>query len=143
MERGWLGISVQNLTYDHARSLGLASPRGALVVEVVKESPAEKAGIMKGNVIIAYNGVEVADVDVIRNDVAVTKIGQEVKITLRRKGQSMNLSVRIGNLETAAKIVALSVKERLGAVIRPFTAKESEKYGLESPSGVYFFSLGC
>jgi hypothetical protein len=55
----------------------------------------------------------------------------------------MNLSVRIGNLETAAKIVALSVKERLGAVIRPFTAKESENYGLESPSGVYFFSLGC
>ena len=85
VERGWLGLSVQNLSYDRAHALGLATSRGALVTEVVKGGPAEKAGIQNEDVILEYNGAAVADAGELRNTVAITKIGQEAKITVWRR----------------------------------------------------------
>lgn len=141
VERGWLGVSVQDLTYEQASSLGLSTSKGAVVMEVVKESPAEKAGILAGDVITNYQGTPIADASELRNYVATTKIGQAVEITVWRKGKSVNLNARIGNLETAVKVLATSLKARLGAEFRPVTASESEKYGLESQMGVAVSSL--
>ena len=143
VERGWLGLSVQNLSYDRAHALGLATSRGALVTEVVKGGPAEKAGIQNEDVILEYNGAAVADAGELRNTVAITKIGQEAKITVWRRDKKVILSARIGNLEEAAKAMASSVESRIGAKIRPVTAKEAEKYGLDTPTGVAISSLSA
>ena len=136
VERGWLGVSVQDLTPQLAKSAHSETTKGALIAEVVKGGPAEKAGLKKNDVVIAYQGKEVPDSTILRNEVANTPIGQEAKVTLLRGGRKEELTVKIGNLEEATKILAASVKERLGAEVRPLTSTEVEKYGLETNQGV-------
>ena len=61
MTRGWLGVSIQEMTPELAKSLGLKEKKGALVAQVVTGSPAEKAGIEQGDVIVEFDGKEVAE----------------------------------------------------------------------------------
>jgi len=136
VQRGWLGVSVQDLTPELAKSSGIESTKGALIAEVVKGGPAEKADLRKNDVVIAYQGKEIEDASTLRNEVATSAIGQEAKVTVLRKGKKVELTVKIGNLEDAAKLLSASVKERLGGEFRAVTAKEAEKYGLDSGQGV-------
>ncbi|MFB3924832.1 MAG: Do family serine endopeptidase [Syntrophales bacterium] len=141
VQRGWLGVSVQDVTYDLSRSLGLAQVKGALVAEVVKESPAETAGIQAGDVILSFQGKEVADAGQLRNEVASTPVGRNVSLGLWRKGKRLDVTAKIGSLETATKIIASAVKERLGGEFRSVTENEAEKYALEAPVGAVVVSL--
>jgi serine protease Do len=111
------------------------STKGALMAEVLKGGPAEKAGMQGGDVVIAYQGKEIKDASTLRNEVATSTIGQEAKVTVLRNGKKVELTVKIGNLEDATKILSASVKERLGAEFRSVTAQEAEKYGLGSQQG--------
>jgi len=141
VERGWMGVNVQDLTPELAKSVHAETINGALIVDVVKGGPAEKAGLRKNDVVIAYRGKEILDSGALRNDVATTPIGQEVKVIILRNGKKQELSVKIGNLEDATKIFASSVRERLGAEVRSLTPKEAEKYGLEANKGVIITSI--
>src|SRR6266851_7679581 len=87
VERAWLGVSVQEVTPEVARSVGMEERKGALVAEVVKGGPAEQAGLRQGDVVIAYGDKEVADASALRNAVAVTPVGYELKVTVWRGGQ--------------------------------------------------------
>jgi serine protease Do len=136
VERGWLGTNIQDITPELAKSHRLGTEKGALVTDVIKGGPAERAGIKKDDVIIAYHGREIPDAGTLRNDVAATPIGQEVRITVVRSGRREEIAVKIGSLEGATKILAASVKDRLGADIRPVTSQEGGKYGLEENQGV-------
>jgi serine protease Do len=136
VQRGWLGVSVQDLTPELAKSHGVESTKGALIAEVVKGGPAENAGMKKDDVVIAYEGKEIKDASTLRNEVATSTIGQEAKVTVLRNGKNVELTVKIGNLEDATKMLSASVKERLGAEFRSVTAQETEKYGLGSQQGV-------
>ena len=84
VERGWLGVSAQDLTPDLAKPLGIAVSKGALVADVAKGSPAEKAGIKKDDVIMNFNGKTISDGNMLRNEVAVAPIGKDVKLTVLR-----------------------------------------------------------
>jgi serine protease Do len=141
VERGWLGVSIQDLTPELAKSLHVEALKGAVVAEVVKGGPAEKAGLRKDDIIVAYRGKEIPDSGMLRNEVADTPIGQEAKVTVLRKGQKEELNVRVGSLEEATKILAASVNERLGAEVRPLTSQESERYGLDANKGVAIESV--
>jgi serine protease Do len=136
VQRGWLGVSVQDLTPELAKSSGVKSTKGALIAEVVKGGPAEKGGLKKDDVVIVYQGKEIKDASTLRNEVATSPIGKEAMMTVLRKGKKIELTVKIGNLEDAAKLLSASVKERLGGEFRSVTAKEAEKYGLDSGQGV-------
>jgi serine protease Do len=136
VERGWLGVTIRDLTPELVKSLHLESLKGALVVDVVKGGPAEKAGMEKDDVVIAYRGKEIPDAATLRNAVAETPIGQEAKLVILRNGKKQDLTIKTESLETATKILAASVKERLGAEVRLPTSKEIEKYGLTSNQGV-------
>ena len=72
----------------------------------------------------------------LRNEVAATPIGQEVKLTILRSGKKEEIMVKVGNLESAATILAASAKDRLGAEVRSLTTQELEKYGLNTNQGV-------
>jgi serine protease Do len=136
VERGWLGVSVQDLTPELAKSFGAEGTKGALIAEVLKGGPAEKAGMKQGDIVISYQGKEITNASTLRNQVAIGPIGQEAKVTVLRKGKTEELTVTIGNLQDAAKLLSASVKERLGAELRAVTSQEVEKYGLDPQQGV-------
>ena len=134
--RGWLGISVQDLTPDLANAFGAESTKGALVALVVKGGPADRAGIKRGDVIIAYRDKKIPDSSSLRNEIATSPIDQEVTVTLLRKGKQESLIVKIGNVEAFASTSAIFLRDRLGAEVRPLSVKEVTKYHLNSQSGV-------
>lgn len=136
VERGWLGVSIQNLTPELAKSARVENLKGAYVVEVVQDGPADKAGIKKGDVIVQYGGKEIPDSTTLRNAVAETTIGQEKKITLLREGKKEEVTVKLGNLEASTKLLASAVRERLGVTVRPVSSEEAAKYGLAPKQGV-------
>jgi serine protease Do len=136
VERGWLGISIQDLTPELAKSLNTGTTKGALIAEVVKGGPAEKAGLKKDDVVVEYGGKEIADSGSLRNEVATTAIGMEVKITVLRAGKKEAFMAKVGNLEDSTKFLAVAVKEHLGAEVRPLNSREVEKYGLKANEGV-------
>jgi len=136
VDRGWLGISVQNLTPELARSFGAESTKGALVAEVVKGGPAEKAGMKQGDIVIVYGEKEITNASTLRKEVAISPIGQEVKVTVFRKGEKVALTVTIGNPQDATIMLATSLRDRFGAEARLVTAREAEKFNLDSQQGV-------
>ncbi len=136
VERGWLGVTLQELTPKLAQSFGLSTPRGALVTQVTKGGPAAKAGLEVGDVITAMQGKQISNVAEIRNAIADTPIGQEVDLTILRNGKSQQIEVKIGNLEELNKQLAASLKERLGILVKPIPDMEASAYGTQSSGGV-------
>jgi serine protease Do len=96
--RGWLGVSIQEVTSDLAEEFGVEDLKGALVSGVLKGSPAEKAGIKQGDVILQYNGKIVEDTGHLRNMVSQTPIGTQVKVMLLRQKKEIDTEVAIAEL---------------------------------------------
>jgi serine protease Do len=96
--RGWLGVSIQEVTSDLAEEFGVKDLKGALVSGVMKGSPAEKAGIKQGDVILQYNGKVVEDTGHLRNMVSQTPIGTRVKAKLLRQKKEVEVEVVIAEL---------------------------------------------
>ncbi len=98
VSRGWMGISLQEVTQDLARSFNLEQPRGALVAEVSADSPAAKAGLKAGDVIVAYAGKPVNDSADLPPLVGSTKPGANKTITVIRDGREREIAVTLGQL---------------------------------------------
>lgn len=96
--RGWLGVYIQDITPELAKQFKLSSNRGALISDVIDNSPADRAGFKRGDVIIEYDGREVEDTGHLRNIVAQTAVGREVKVKVIRNGKEKILRVKIGEL---------------------------------------------
>jgi serine protease Do len=90
----------------------------------------------KNDVVVGYQGKEIPDSSTFRNEVAITPVGSEARVTLLREGKKEEVMVKIANIDEASKFLAANVKERLGAEVRPLTPQESEKYGLKADAGV-------
>jgi serine protease Do len=141
VERGWLGIAVQDLTPELAKSLGITITRGAVVADVVKGGPAERAGLRKNDVVIGFGQNEIYDGAALRNVAAMTPIGQDVKVVVLRQGKRQDFMVKIGNLKDAFKQTSGTIKNRLGAEVRAVTSREAEKFGLDPKQGVALVSV--
>ena len=96
--RGWLGVSIQEVTSDLADEFGVKDLKGALVSGVMKGSPAEKAGIKQGDVILQFNGKTVEDTGHLRNMVSQTPIGTTVKVRVLRDKKEIEAEVVIAEL---------------------------------------------
>lgn len=96
--RGWLGVTIQNLTPEIAKHLGIKVTRGALVTNVVKGSPADRAGLKRGDLIVEYNGKPVNNTIELRNMVARTRPDKIVELKIIRNGKKKTLTVTIGEL---------------------------------------------
>jgi serine protease Do len=112
--RGWLGVRIQEVTPEIADSLGLKSQHGALVSSMMDESPAKKAGIEPGDIIMSFNGHEITGMQKLPRMVADTEVGKEVPVTVWRKGKTLDFTVTLGRLEKAEKTedAANAKKER-------------------------------
>ena len=96
--RGWLGVTIQELTPELSQKFGLKTTKGALVGDIAKGSPAEKAGIKRGDIILEFNGKKIKDVGHLRNMVAQSKIGDEVSIFILRGEKEYSFKVVIAEL---------------------------------------------
>ncbi|MEW6215120.1 MAG: DegQ family serine endoprotease [Nitrospirota bacterium] len=96
--RGWLGVTIQELTPELAQKFGLKKSKGALVSDIAEGSPAKKAGIMRGDVILEFNGKEVKDVSSLRNMVAQSKIGTEISMKILRSGKEYMVKAIVAEL---------------------------------------------
>jgi len=103
--RGWLGVSIQKITPELASQLNLKNDSGALVSDVVENSPAEKAGLKRGDVIVAYDGKKTDEPYVLRNMVANSTPGEEHSMTVIRENQKLELKVTIGELPVEMQAV--------------------------------------
>ena len=96
--RGWLGVSIQKITPDLAKQFDLKSENGALVSDVVDNSPAQKAGLRRGDVILEYDGKKIDEPYQLRMMVANTSPGEEHTLTVLRENETVMLKVTIGEL---------------------------------------------
>jgi serine protease Do len=97
--RGWLGVRIQAVTPDIADSLGLGAAKGALVSSVSADGPAADAHILPGDVIVAFDGKDIAEMHKLPRIVAETEVGKTVPLTVVRKGKEVSLRVKVGELE--------------------------------------------
>lgn len=98
VRRGQLGVVIQNLTEDLAKTLGLKDTRGVLISEVKPGSAADKAGIKRSDVITAINGEKIEDSNVLRNKIAVTEPGSEITLTILRDGKEQEVKATLDEL---------------------------------------------
>ncbi|RMG59707.1 MAG: DegQ family serine endoprotease [Deltaproteobacteria bacterium] len=135
--RGWLGVYIQKLTPEMAKSLDLPVRKGVIVTEVIEDSPAEKGGIKEGDVIVEYNGKPVRDAHQLPALVAATKPGTKVKIKVLRDGKEKVLKVKIGEMpeeETMAR--KADVIGELGLAVQDITDEIARHLGIEDREGV-------
>ncbi|KAB0671427.1 DegQ family serine endoprotease [Oryzomonas sagensis] len=103
VSRGWMGVTIQPVTEELARSFGLKQTKGALINDIMKGSPAERAGIRQGDVIIAFNGTDVKDPSHLQRLVGEAGIGKPVKVTIFRDGTPREVTMTLTSSDTASK----------------------------------------
>ncbi|HEY0107719.1 MAG TPA: DegQ family serine endoprotease [Rhizomicrobium sp.] len=97
VDRGYLGVNIQSVTPEIARSLNIANPKGAIVAEIVPGGPAATAGFQQGDVVVALNGRNVEDARDLTRHIAAIPSGAKASFTVIRNGQQHNISAKIGN----------------------------------------------
>lgn len=126
--RGWLGVAIQDVTPQIATSFGLSEARGALVSEVMADSPAEKAGFQAGDVILSFGGEAVDDTNTLRHIVAKALAGDHLNVDVLREGEKIVLTVKIAvqpqNLFAKRSRSPHAVQPRLSAALDGVTVGE-------------------
>ena len=141
VRRGKLGVTIQGITPALAESLGLSGTSGALVGDVESGSPAARAGVKPGDVIIAINGESVKDSNVLRNEIAQLQPGTNVKVTVLRDGKEQVLDATLGALQSAGTNPAGRGEQGesegpFGLTVEPLTAGRARELGVRATSGL-------
>ncbi len=142
--RGWLGVEIQEITPELAKSFGLKKETGVLISNVVPRSPADKAGLRHGDIIVAYNGKIVKNGYEISRLVAETHPGRIVEIKIIRDGHEKVLKVRIGTLQEARGRILVNRRARKvwGMTVQDITPELRERLGLNpSEKGVLITNI--
>jgi serine protease Do len=137
--RGWFGVQVQRVTPALAQSFGLERARGALVAEVQSNSPAERAGIQQGDVIVAFKNQTIEEMDELPRVVANTPPGTEVDVRLIRKGQEQTARVKVGEMPEEQRQTAVgggSPEAQLGMAVEELPPDLARSLGLPDGQGV-------
>jgi serine protease Do len=138
VQRGKLGITIQSITPEIAASVKLPDVHGALVSSVEAGGPAEKAGLKRGDVIVAIDGATVTDSNTLRNQVAGRKPGSDLKLTVVRNGREESLTARLGRLagEVSARHEDAPTNGHLGLSVQPVTPETADQLGLDDKAGL-------
>ena len=133
--RGWLGVMIQKITPDLAKSFGLSQSEGALVGDVIPDGPAAKGGVKRGDVIVMFDGQQVKDMEDLPKIVAATRPNSVVDVEVIRDGSRMTLSVSIELLEDSQETVVAKA-DPLGLQVQDITEELAQSLKLQSVEGV-------
>ena len=134
--RGYLGVLIQKVTPEIAESLGMDRGYGALVANVSKDGPAEKAGVKVGDVIVEFDGKEVKDSGDLPIIVARTAVDKKVRMKVLRDKTEVTLDVAVGELKDEEVVASAPEKGELGMTVQKLTPQLAENLGLDKPDGV-------
>ena len=135
VQRGWLGVEIQNFTPDIAASLGVQDAKGALVAGVTSDSPASRAGIRQGDVIVELNGTRIEDTRDLSRDVANLRAGERASFTVLRDGTKRTLTAAIEKRDTerlASNEQQEDTDSSLGLTLMPINPAIRQQYELGS-----------
>ncbi len=137
--RGWLGVSIQDVDKTLAESFGLQRPQGALVAQVSEDSPAKKAGIKTGDVIVTFDGHDIRTSSELPHVVGPIAPGTKVPVVIIRDKKRKNIKVEVGGLAAddsfslaATGADSKSAVGRLGLAVADVSSDELERYGINS-----------
>ena len=125
--RGFLGVSLQPVDKDIADAFNLSKPEGALVSDVVKDSPADKAGLKQGDIILECNKIPIKSLHNFRKDISMMNPGSTVKLKINRRGEILNIPVALGSASDNAS--SEGVIQKLGMEIDNLTADLAKQLG--------------
>jgi serine protease Do len=137
--RGYLGVRFQPLTADLAKSFGLESDKGALIASVEKDTPAEKAGLKAGDVIVEFDGKPIAEGSELPRYVAATPVDKKVRIVIYRDGAKQDISLVVGKLkEKDVESVSDSTKDsdKIGVTVEEIRKDLADRFGLQDSKGL-------
>ena len=129
--RGWLGVAIQDVTPELSKAMGLEEATGALVADVIKDGPAEKAGVKRGDVIVAYQGKVIATSRELPIRVADTPVGTKADLKVLREGHEKTITAEVGELKDKEAAAEKAAPESpLGLHVERLTPEIAERLGL-------------
>jgi serine protease Do len=136
--RGWLGVMIQKVTPELAKQFGLEESEGVLVAQVMEDSPAERAGIKREDIIIEFDRTRIHKVNELQKIVADTPVGKQVSVRVIRGGREKTLEVEVGELkeEKVAKAGEFTTEKELGLTVQDLTPEIAKHLGLPEKAGV-------
>jgi serine protease Do len=127
VDRGWLGVVIQNVTDDIADSVGLKEPKGAMITKVAEDGPAAKQDIKSGDVIVEVNGDQIGDSRDLARKIAELHPNTDVKLSIMRYGEKHQVDMKLGTFPSGKKVAALEED-------KPKTGEQLENLGLSVAS---------
>jgi serine protease Do len=138
--RGYLGVTIQALTRELADSFGMDEVKGALVNEVMEDSPAAEAGLKRGDIILSFNGQEIEDLNDLPRVVANSPVDEEVKVKIFRKGKVREVKVKVGRLDDGQQARASGPDKAeqsvLGLTVANLTPELAARYSITESRGI-------
>jgi len=143
VSRGYLGVLIQDVDHNLAESFGLSHPKGALVSKILPGSPAEKAGLELGDIILKFNDQELRESSQLPPVVGSVQAGSRARLSIMRQGKEQQVEITIGELPDAKDQAAIQTRpqvetasDRLGLNVLDMSQVEREKLGLPADAGV-------
>lgn len=137
--RGYLGVNIQTLTKDLTEALEMEETKGALVADVVPDSPADKSGLARGDVIVDFNGTAIEDSHDLPAKVAATPVGEEAKVRIVRDGKEKELTVKVGKLKSESPLLGDASEQdkgKWGMQLHELDSQLEKQLGIEADQGV-------
>ena len=128
VKRGYLGVSAQDLTPDLSKAFGINTNKGAIITQVEKGSPADKAGIKIGDVVTKINNQNVENASAMRNKIGLLKVNTTISIQLNRKGEIISTNVKIVEPKISKKS-GIKINPRLQGIVFAEITKNMPEYG--------------
>lgn len=137
--RGYLGVRFQPLTADLAKSFGLESDKGALIAAIERDTPAERSGLMAGDVIVEYDGKQISDGSELPRYVAATPVDKKVRVVIFRNGSKQDVMLVVGRLkdkEGDSGSDRGKDNDRIGITVEEIRKENVDRYALRDSKGL-------
>jgi serine protease Do len=149
---GWLGVTVQELSHDMAEYFNIGDRKGAIVIEVIKDGPADKGGMKTGDIIRTLNGKEIDSLQTLLKHVGQAEVNKKAKVGILRDGKEMTLTIQVGERPPEKVIVKGEPKEEevegapeaekwRGLTITEITDEIAQRHGVEKQPGVIILKV--